>query len=58
MMTIFIVLGVVLGLIVLPVLINLDYGGSVWNTFNSKLTQTQKRDPQNEYEFGLEDEDE
>lgn len=42
MLTVLIVLGIVVGMIALPVLINLDYGGSVGNTFNLKLTQTEK----------------
>lgn len=36
------ILGIAVGLIVLPILINLDYGGSVGNTFNFTLTQSEK----------------
>lgn len=36
------VLGIVVGLVALPILINMDYGGSIGNTFNAKLTQSQK----------------
>lgn len=42
----FIVLGLIL-LVALPILINLDWGGSGWNTFNDKLTQTEKREEAN-----------
>lgn len=41
-MTVLIVLGIVAGLITLPILINLDHGGSVGNTFNFTLTQSEK----------------
>lgn len=48
-MTVLIVLGVIVGLIALPILINLDYGGSVWNTFDFHLTQSEKAKPYNKY---------
>ena len=38
---------IILGLIALPVLINLDYGGSIGNTFNFRLTQSEKARRQN-----------
>ena len=41
------VLAVVVGLVALPILINLDYGGSVWNTFDFDLTQSEKAKPSN-----------
>jgi hypothetical protein len=47
MLTILTVLGIVVGLIALPILINLDYGGSVWNTFDFDLTQSEKSKPSN-----------
>lgn len=47
MMTILIVLGAVVGLVALPILINLDYGGSVRNTFDFDLTQSGKSNPDN-----------
>lgn len=46
-MTVLIVLGIVLGLIALPVLINLDYGGTIMNTFDFELTQSEKSKPEN-----------
>ncbi len=46
-MTILIVLAVVVGFVALPILINLDYGGSVRNTFDFELTQSEKASPKN-----------
>jgi hypothetical protein len=46
-MTVLIVLGVIVGLVALPILINLDYGGSVRNTFYFDLTQSEKAKPEN-----------
>lgn len=45
------ILGVVLlalvGFVALPIIINLDYGGSVRNTFDFDLTQSEKAKPEN-----------
>lgn len=41
---------IIVGLILLPILINLDYGGSVGNTFNFRLTQSEKARRQNKVE--------
>jgi hypothetical protein len=47
MMTVLMILGIVVGLVALPILINLDWGGSVWNTFDFDLTQSEKANPWN-----------